>query len=174
MLPYFPQSFPHGVILLMLATLPHGLISCQPKSKSTSLVSFLCILATWIKLVPHSNIDSYPNPIHVQTYEIFVAIQPVTGQVHSDLTGRLTTTFTASNSYLMVVYDYDSNFIHVEPLKSQSGPCNMAAYLHHGFFQPRLQRLDNEASNALLQFMASVQLSPHIHRRKAAERAIHR
>jgi hypothetical protein len=43
--------------------------------------------------------------------------------------------------------------------------------------RPQLQRLDNEASHALLQFMDSqnidVQLSPpYVHRRNAAERAI--
>jgi hypothetical protein len=132
---------------------------------------------------PPSNSDSSSTPIHVRTHEIFVDIHPATGKVQSDQTGRFTTTSTSGNSYLMVIYGYDSNFIHVEPLKSRSGPCILTAYktAHHLFtsrgFQPRLQRLDNEASTALLQFMASnnidVQLSPpHIHRRNAAERAI--
>jgi hypothetical protein len=119
---------------------------------------------------PHD--DSSPTPISSRTHEVFVAIQAATGKV--DQTGRFTTTSTSGNSYLVIIYDYDSNFIHVEPLKSRSGPYILAAYqaAHTLFtsrgFQPRLQRLDNEASNALLQFMATnsidIQLSPpHIH-----------
>ncbi len=68
-------------------------------------------------------------------------------------------------------------------MKSKSGPEHLAAYkrvhsllLSRGL-QPQLQKLDNEASSALQQFLQSqgidYQLAPpHLHRRNAAERAI--
>jgi hypothetical protein len=194
MLPYFPQYFSHGVMLLMLATLPLGLSSRMPRYKSASLVPFLCISATWIKLAPTSNQQNnhVPTVTVLQTQfragpmkSVLLFNLPLARSTPtSDQNGIFNSTATAGNSYLMVVYDYDSNCIHVEPLQSQSGPCIVAAYqsahnlfTSHGF-QPRLQRLDNEASNALLQFMASNDIDvesspPHIHRRNAAERAIH-
>jgi hypothetical protein len=84
---------------------------------------------------------------------------------------------------MLVLYDYDSNYIHVEPMKSKSGAEILAAYqrahalLTSRGLRPLLQRLDNEASTALQQFMADnaidFQLAPpHVHRRNAAERAI--
>ena len=84
---------------------------------------------------------------------------------------------------MLVVYEYDSNFIHVKPMKNKSGPEILAAYQRaHKMFterglRPLLQKLDNEASDALQQFMTAEGVDyqlvpPHIHRRNAAERAI--
>jgi hypothetical protein len=84
---------------------------------------------------------------------------------------------------MLVLYDYDSNAIHVELMKSKSGAEILAAYQRaHSLFthrglQPQLQRLDNEASTALQSFMTTHQVDfqlapPHLHRRNAAERAI--
>ena len=84
---------------------------------------------------------------------------------------------------MLVVYDYDSNFIHVEPMPNKSGPAILAAYerahklLCSRGLKPVLQRLDNEASEALQSYMTDegvdFQLaSPYIHRRNAAERAV--
>ena len=84
---------------------------------------------------------------------------------------------------MLVVYDYDSNFIHVEAMASKSGPDILAAYkrahtlLSSRSLRPQLQRLDNEASTALQQYMHSEHVDfqlapPHVHRRNAAEKAI--
>jgi hypothetical protein len=135
------------------------------------------------KPIPDSPPDSRPTPITDRTNTIFVDVHHVTGKLSSDQTGRFPTTSTSGHNYLMVVYEYDANFIHAEPLKSRSGPTILAAYQHvhqlftNRGFKPKLQRLDNEASTALLAYMAEqevdVQLSPpHVHRRNAAERAI--
>ena len=132
---------------------------------------------------PDSPPDSRPTPITDRTHTLFVDLHDVTGKLQSDQTGRFPTTSVSGNSYLMILYDYDSNYIHAEPLKSRSGPHIVAAYdtahslLVKRGFKPRLQRLDNEASAALLQYMedhqVDVQLAPpHVHRRNAAERAI--
>jgi hypothetical protein len=131
---------------------------------------------------PPDNPISSP-PLTDRTHTVYVDIHHVTGKLSTDQTGRIPIPSTSGNNYLMVVYEYDSNFIHAEPLKSRSGPNILAAYqtIHDMIlrrcFKPKLQRLDNEASKALVTYMAEhdvdVQLSPpNIHRRNSAERAI--
>jgi hypothetical protein len=70
-----------------------------------------------------TNIDTRPNLETTHTHAIFADLHMVTGKVQSDQTGRFATTSLQGNAYLMIVYDYDSNSIHAEPLKSRSGPC---------------------------------------------------
>ena len=83
----------------------------------------------------------------------------------------------------MVLYDYDSNAIIPEPLKSRSEHKLVRAYttLHakltaHGL-RPLFQTLDNDCPAGLKAFMrqegVTFQLAPpHLHRTNAAERAI--
>jgi hypothetical protein len=84
---------------------------------------------------------------------------------------------------MLVLYDYDSNGIPVEPMKSKSVPEILAAYkrahalLTQRGLKPQKLKLDNEASAALQKFTTSVDVAhqlfpPHIHRRNTAERAI--
>ena len=86
-------------------------------------------------------------------------------------------------SYILVVYDYDRNAILCEPMKNITGPTIVASYkviltLHKSRgLKPSLQRLDNEESSMLCDFMTSdpidFQLAPpNIHRCNTAERAI--
>jgi hypothetical protein len=81
------------------------------------------------------------------------------------------------------VYEYDSNYIHAEPMIDRAGPSIIAAYqrsitfLQSRGFKPLLQCLDNENTGALQEFIAvsdiDFQLAPpHVHHRNAAERAI--
>jgi hypothetical protein len=118
-----------------------------------------------------------------RTHHVFAAHQRVTGQIYTDQPGRFLTPSSAGHTDMLVLYDYDSNAIHVELMKNKSGAEILAAYKRaHALFtqrglQPQLQRLDNEASAALQSFMAAnhvdFQLAPpHLHRRNAAERAI--
>ena len=128
--------------------------------------------------------DHTPPSLQSQrSHELFAHCAPITGQLFSDLTGRFVQPSCSGNTDMLVLYDYDSNFIHVEPMKSKSGPEILAAYqrahalLTSRGLRPLLQRLDNEASAALQSFMADnaidFQLAPpHVHRRNAAERAI--
>jgi hypothetical protein len=87
------------------------------------------------------------------------------------------------NSYVMLCYIYDCNYIKVVPMKSRSASEWVKAYdsIHQDLtvkgFQPNLQTLDNEASTALKNFftvnnIAYQLVPPHCHRRNAAERAI--
>jgi hypothetical protein len=56
----------------------------------------------------------------------------------------------SGNSYILVVYDYDSNFIHAEPMKNRTKEVILAAYqrvislLKSRGLQPKVQKLDKK------------------------------
>ena len=85
--------------------------------------------------------------------------QPATGQIYTDPTGRSLVPSVSGNSYILVVYDYDSNLIHAEPMRNRTKVVILAAYqralslLKSRGLQPELQKLDNEASQVLQQYM---------------------
>ena len=90
---------------------------------------------------------------------------------------------TSGMKYQMVVYDYDSNNILVEPMKSRTSAEHTRAYkvifkhLKSRGFKPKLQKLDNETSAMVKDFLTDngfyFQLTPAgIHRHNAAELAI--
>ena len=117
------------------------------------------------------------------TSYIYADCQTHTGQIYSDPTGRFLLPSSSGNVSILVVYDHDSNAIFAEPMKTKSGAEYLAAYkrvhstLTKAGLKPKLQRLDNEASTALQQFMEDEDIDfqlvpPHLHRRNAAERAI--
>ena len=56
-------------------------------------------------------------------------IEDVTGKIYTDQTGRFPVTSTRGNKYILVAYDYNSNIIHAEPLKTRTGPDLLAAYI---------------------------------------------
>jgi hypothetical protein len=62
---------------------------------------------------------------------------------------------------MLVLYDFDSNSIIVEPMRGRSGPQTLAAskraitLLTKRGLIPQLRRLDNEASTTLQKFMTS-------------------
>jgi hypothetical protein len=105
------------------------------------------------------------------------------GQLYTDLTGKFPVRSSKGNSYVMVYYIYDCNYVKVIPMKSRSASEWVKAYdtIHQELtvkgFKPKLQALDNEASTALKNFftindIAYQLVTPHCHRRNAAERAI--
>jgi hypothetical protein len=105
------------------------------------------------------------------------------GQLYTDLTGKFPVRSIKGNSYVMVCYIYDCNYVKVIPMKSRSASEWVKAYdsVHHELtikgFKPKLQTLDNEASAALKNYftvndIAYQLVPPHCHRRNAAERAI--
>jgi hypothetical protein len=105
------------------------------------------------------------------------------GQLYTDLMGKFPVRISKGNSYVMVCYIYDCNYVKVVPIKSRSASEWVKAYdtIHQELtvkgFKPKLQTLDNEASIALKNFftvndIAYQLVPPHCHRRNAAERAI--
>jgi hypothetical protein len=72
------------------------------------------------------------------------------GQIHSDLTGRFLITSAKGNTYVLVLYDYDTHNILTEPMKIRGDQEMARAYnkliqelVDHGF-KTRLQRLDKD------------------------------
>jgi hypothetical protein len=105
------------------------------------------------------------------------------GQLYTDLTGNFPVRSRKGNSYVMICYIHDCNYINVVPMKSRSASEWVKSYdsinqeITVKGFKPKLQTLDNEASSALRNFftindIAYQLVPPHCHRRNAAERAI--
>jgi hypothetical protein len=97
--------------------------------------------------------------------------------------GKLSVRSSKVNSYVIVCYVYDCNYVKVIPMKSWSASEWFTAYatIHQELtvkgFTPKLQTLDNEASAALKNSFTANDVDyqlvpPHCHRRNAAERAI--
>ena len=120
-----------------------------------------------------------PEPSH----NCFVATFEPTGQIYTDQTGKFVAPSSNGNNYLLVLYDYDSNCILAEPMKTRTAKSILTAFqtvhakLCKAGLRPKLQRLDNECSAILKEFLSAEDIDfqlvpPHVHRRNAAERAI--
>jgi hypothetical protein len=101
------------------------------------------------------------------------------GQLYTDLTGKFPVRSSKGNSYVMVCYVYDCNYVKVVPMKSGSASEWVKAYDHiHQELtakgsKPKLQTLDNEASAALKHFFTANDVEyqlvpPRCHRCNAA------
>jgi hypothetical protein len=119
-----------------------------------------------------------------KTHLVYAAVV-AQGQLYTDLTGKFPVRSSKGNSYVMVCYIYDCNYIKFVTMKSRSASEWFKAYdsIHQELtvkgFKPKLQTLDNEASTALKNFLTVNDISyqlvpPHCHRRGATERAIRR
>ena len=120
-----------------------------------------------------------------RTNDVIAVITPFkqSRQAYSDQTGKFPYKSSRGNEYLLIVYDYDSNAILAEPLKSKAaasirdGWKKIHEKLERRGVAPNLYLLDNEISHefkkALRKYDVEYQrVPPHIHRRNAAERAI--
>jgi hypothetical protein len=109
-----------------------------------------------------------------------------TGKIYNDQTDRFPVTSSqGGHKYILILYDYDSNAILTEPLKSHNGGEILRAYtklyeyLKQRGFKPQTHWLDNEASQALKAYDTQQQqqvtyqlVPPDMHRRDEAERVI--
>jgi hypothetical protein len=118
-----------------------------------------------------------------RSHHIFAAVTNITSQITTDLTGQFPVTSSRGNKYILVLYNYDSKAILAEPMQICSDNEHLQAYnKFHQFlvdrgFKPLLQKLNNEASNALKRNIGDKGINfqlvpPHSCWRKAAERAI--
>jgi hypothetical protein len=71
-----------------------------------------------------------PNsiPPALRTHHLYVDCQPASGPIYTDHTGRFPTPSNSGNTDILVLYDFDTNAILVEPMKCRSGPQILAAY----------------------------------------------
>ena len=118
-----------------------------------------------------------------RTNMVFATFHEIRGAVHSDLTGRFPIPSGSGNHYILTVYCYDANAILMEPLQNRKAETILQAYkkivakLVAGGCRPKLQRMDNECSTLLKEYMLDEKINyqlvpPHDHQRNAAERAI--
>jgi hypothetical protein len=75
-----------------------------------------------------SSQPSFHEPSDHGTHHIYTDCQPITGQVGSDQTGCFVVPSTSGNNYIFVLYDYDSNSIHAEPIPNRKKASIKAAY----------------------------------------------
>jgi hypothetical protein len=113
---------------------------------------------------PEPTTDSEPPIIPpfdptTRSQAIFATCEPMADQIASDLTGRFLAPSNSGNNYILIVYDYDSNYIAAEPMKTRSAQEHLDAYkriftlLSSRGLKPQLQRLDNEASTQLKTYL---------------------
>jgi hypothetical protein len=99
-----------------------------------------------------------------------------------DSSGRFPVQSRAGNEYILAMYNYDGNYIHVETMKRGKGRLLDVYKRGHAFFtahgcQPKFEGLDTETSTELEEFMKLKNISyqyvpPNCKRRNAAERAL--
>ena len=118
-----------------------------------------------------------------KTHDVFATVINLNGKIATDQTGRFPHTSSMGSQYVMVLYAVDPNAIIAEPLKNRTSGELLRAYqklykyLQVRGYKPRIHKLDNEASQDMLDFIVEQQakaqiVPPHIHRQNEAERAI--
>lgn len=134
-----------------------------------------------------SEIQDNPFPSsddpNVRTKEIYAQCLDISGKAYSDLTGEFIIPSSRGNKYVLVFYDYNSNHIFAEPLKSRTANAITTAHitllntLTKAGLTPNLLILDNECPALLKDHLKENKIDfqlvpPHQHRRNAAEQAI--
>jgi hypothetical protein len=111
-------------------------------------------------------IPSQPSTDGKRTQFVYAAIVPApneSGQICTNQTGCFPVTSRRGNKYIMILYDYNSNSILAEPMKSRTDNKIIRSYqaLHDRLIaaslKPQLQKLDNEASRHLKQAISQHQ-----------------
>ena len=138
------------------------------------------------KINSATNDDFFPiSTSFARSHDCVAQVIPfsTTNKGYMDLTGRFPYKSSRGNEYILVVYDYDSNAILAEPLKSRTagsiknGWENIHNKLKKRGVSPNLYLLDNEVSSDLKYAMTEAEVdwqlaTPYLHRANAAERAI--
>jgi hypothetical protein len=94
-----------------------------------------------------------------------IGLQPTTGKMHTDLTERFPIMSINGMQYMLIMYSEESNYIHVEPLRSRAAGDYVTAYAKGIKFwkrhaiTPKINRMDNESSSSL-EYFCQDQLPP--------------
>ena len=140
--------------------------------------------STQPQISPTSDMDSTPTLPDSRIYIQVIEPAPPTQRWHADATGRFPVPSHHGNSYMLVFFHEDANYIHVECMKTKATSeyirvfRNAMQKFQSVGFKPRIQRVDNEISAALIQAMETEfgmiteMAPPGNHRTLRAERAI--
>ena len=61
------------------------------------------------------------DPPALKSHYLYADCDAATGQIFTNQPGRFITLSSSGNTNMLILYDYDSNFIHVEPMPNRSG-----------------------------------------------------
>jgi hypothetical protein len=122
---------------------------------------------------PADKQQSPDTDLGAKTHLVYAVVSDQ-GQLYTDPTGKFLVISSKGNSYVMVCYIYDCNYIKVVPMKSRSASEWVKSYvsIHQELTvkgsKPKLQTLDNEASTALKNFFTAQNIGyqlvpPHCH-----------
>jgi hypothetical protein len=81
------------------------------------------------------------------------------GQIYTDQTGRCPVVSSKGNTYIMILYEYDSNAILAKPIKDLTSPQLLKAFqfmeqeLVDKGLKPKLMKLINDASKLLKDYL---------------------
>jgi hypothetical protein len=112
----------------------------------------------YISKTPNADQPTPDTDLGTKTHLVYAVVFDQ-GQLYTDLTGKFPVRSSKGNSYGMVCYVYDCNYVKVIPMKYRSASEWVKAYdtIHQELtvkgFKPKLQTLDNEASAALKIFL---------------------
>ena len=123
------------------------------------------------------------KPKPTRDHFVYAATVDAEHLIATDLTGKFPVTSSKGNKYILILWDSDSNAILAEPMQNRTAAEHVRAYeVLHTFLsqrgcRPQLQRLDNEASEALKTKISEKDMEyqlvpPHNHRTNPCERAI--
>jgi hypothetical protein len=100
-----------------------------------------------------------PDPASRRMRHLYIDLNAMNDMIYTDPTGKILAPSVSRHQYMLVVYEYDGNYIHSQHLIDHKGPYIIAAYKNPiQYFESRefkllLQQLDNEASLDLQSFM---------------------
>jgi hypothetical protein len=138
------------------------------------------IRSTWKELI--ADVPPAATDLGTKTHLVY-AVLVDQGQLYTDLTGKFPERSSKGNSYVMVCYFYDCNYVKVIPIKSRSTSewVKTHDHIHQELtvkgLKTKLQTLNDEASAALKNCFTANDVEnqlvpPHFHRRNANQRAI--
>ena len=124
--------------------------------------------------VPIMTQQSPPDIKTEQTHQLFLRVTECSSKIYRDQTGRFPITSSRGYKYIMVAYEYNSNNILAEPIKSRTSLHIKNAYqtmsklLCSRGLTPRTHVLDNECSKVQKEYMEEENetfqlVPPHLH-----------
>ena len=112
--------------------------------------------------------SSYKETPGLCTHHTYVYFQSITGKIGTDQTGQFFVPSVSSNNYLLILFDFDRNYIFDGPIPNRTkhsiknAYANILKIITNRELKPQLHRLDNEASNILKEFITEQYIDYHL------------